>query len=113
VIRKLANAAIVPGLGWTLNTHSAPHLCDGSYDSFFGKEEQKNYFLSGQNDDHGGIFCDSYSGNLANLKHGVLVLRMEAWHGAGAAKGRKAGHVEKMPAIPHNDVSRVSLKLQT
>jgi hypothetical protein len=88
--RKLANPAIVPGLGWTLNTHSAPHLCDGSYDSFCGKENSSDCLLYGANDHRGGIFFDSYSGwlivNLANLKHGIVVLRLESWHGAGKAK---------------------------
>jgi hypothetical protein len=37
--RKLANPAIVPGWDgpWTRARHT--HLCDGSYDSFCGKEE--------------------------------------------------------------------------
>jgi hypothetical protein len=84
--RKLANPAIVPGLGWSLNTHSAPHLCGGS---FCGKERKK-YFLSRQNDDRGGIFVDSYSGwlivNLANMKHRLVIVRVETWHGSSSNK---------------------------
>jgi hypothetical protein len=69
--------------------HLAPHLCDGSYDSFYGTEERNKSFLSGQNDDRGGVFFDSYSGwlivNLANLKHGLVIVRVETWHGSSAS----------------------------
>jgi hypothetical protein len=102
--RKLANPAIVPGLGWTLNTHSAPHLCDGSYDSFCGKEKENNCLLYGHNDNRGGIFFDSYSGwlivNLANLKHGLLVLRLESWHEAGRAKRTEGWECENNACDP-------------
>jgi hypothetical protein len=96
--RKLANPAIVPGLGWTLNTHSAPHLCDGSYDSFCGKEEDNNCLLYGHNDHRGGIFFDSYSGwlivNLEDLKHGLVILRVETWHGSPSSKKTKGWQCE-------------------
>jgi hypothetical protein len=78
--RALANPAIVPGLGWSLNTHSAPQLCDGSYNSFCGKERMEGCLLYGGNDHRGGIFFDSFSGwlivNLADFKHGLLILRL-------------------------------------
>jgi hypothetical protein len=102
--RTLANPAIVPGLGWTLDTHAALHLCDGSYDSFCNKKECKSCLFSGHNDDRGGIFFDSYSGwllvNLANLKHGLLVLRLESWHGAGRAKRTEGWECENNVCDP-------------
>jgi hypothetical protein len=102
--RKLANPAIVPGLGWFLDTHSAPHLCDGSYDSFCGKEERNDCLLYGANDNRGGIFFDSYSGwlivNLAKLKHGLLVLRMETYHRPGEAKGTEGWTCENNACDP-------------
>jgi hypothetical protein len=101
---KLANPAIVPGLGWYLDTHSAPHLCDGSYDSFCGKEESSSCLLYGANDHRGGIFFDSYSGwlivNLAKLKHGLVVLRMESWHGPGMAKNTEGWTCENNACDP-------------
>jgi hypothetical protein len=102
--RKLANPAIVPGLGWFLDTHSAPHLCDGSYDSFCGKEKDSDCLLYGANDHRGGIFFDSYSGwlivNLAKLKHGLLVLRLESWHAPGRAEKTKGWTCENNACDP-------------
>jgi hypothetical protein len=48
-------------------------------------------FLLEQSDDRGGsFFDDSYSGwlivNLANLKHGLVIVRVETWHGSSATK---------------------------
>jgi hypothetical protein len=57
--RTLSKGSIVPGLGWTLDTHAAPHLCDGSYDSFCNIKESESCLLSGHNYDRGGIFFDT------------------------------------------------------
>lgn len=88
--RKMTDHSIVPGLGWSLNTHSAPYLCDESYDSFCGKEETNKRLLYGHNDDRGGLFFDSYSGwlivNLANLKEGLVIVRVETWHESSSNK---------------------------
>jgi hypothetical protein len=89
------------------DTRSAPHLCDGSYDSFCGGKEE-DCLLYGANDHRGGIF-DSYSGwlivNLAKLKHGLVAIRVFLAQDLLCARGRKGGHV-KQSAIPQDDVSR-------
>lgn len=91
--RVLANPVIKPGKGFALGTHSAPHLCDGSYYSFCGREASNNCLLSGHNDNRGGIFFDAYSGwlilNVPAMKAGLLMLRMETWHVDGACTKTK------------------------
>ena len=39
-MRKLANPAIIPGQGWTMSGKAAPDNCDGTYDSFCGRDNQ-------------------------------------------------------------------------
>jgi hypothetical protein len=100
----LANPAIAPGLGWSLNTHSAPQLCDGSYNSFCGKDEKEKCLLYGANDHRGGFFFDSFSGwlivNLADFKHGLLVLRVETWHKAYETKRTEGWKCENNACDP-------------
>jgi hypothetical protein len=78
------NPDIKPGLGWELDTYSAPDNCDGSYDSFCGRSRGSRCLLSGRNDHRGGLKFDSLSGwlilNLEKVQHGLILVKIEDWH---------------------------------
>jgi hypothetical protein len=88
--RELSNPDIIPGQGWGLNSFSAPGNCDGSYDSFCGRDESNTCLLYGHNDNRGGLLFDGYSGwlilNLDDFKHGIVVVKIEDWHLTGENK---------------------------
>jgi hypothetical protein len=88
--RELSNPDINPGQGWGLNSFSAPDNCDGSYDSFCGRDKSNTCLLYGHNDNRGGLLFDGYSGwlilNLDDFKHGIVVVKVEDWHGTGVNK---------------------------
>jgi hypothetical protein len=81
--RKPITSGLEPGQGWYLKTKSAPDNCDGSYDSFCGRSWDNDCLLSGHNDMRGGLGFDSFSGwlimNLENVKHGIIMIRVEDW----------------------------------
>jgi hypothetical protein len=78
------NPDIKPGLGWELDTNTAPDNCDGSYDSFCGRSNATTCLLYGHNDYRGGLKFDSLSGwlimNLEQLQHGLIIVKIEDWH---------------------------------
>ena len=77
------NPDIQPGLGWRLDTRSAPDNCDGSYDSFCGRSNSEVCLLSGHNDYRGGLHFDGVSGwlilTLPQLRHGLITVKIEDW----------------------------------
>jgi hypothetical protein len=81
---RSVNSAIKPGLGWELETISAPDNCDGSYDSFCGRSNDTSCLLYGHNDFRGGIKFDGLSGwlimNLEQVLHGLIIVKIEDWH---------------------------------
>lgn len=82
--KRSVNSAIKPGLGWELETSSAPDNCDGSYDSFCGRTNDTTCLLYGHNDFRGGIKFDGLSGwlimNLEQVLHGLIIVKIEEWH---------------------------------
>lgn len=88
--RELSNPDIIPGQGWGLSSFSAPDNCDGSYDSFCGRDESNTCLLYGHNDNRGGLLFDGYSGwlilNLDDFKHGIVVVKIEDYHDTGVNK---------------------------
>ena len=89
-----------PGQGWYLKTKSAPDNCDGSYDSFCGRSWDNDCLLSGHNDMRGGLGFDSYSGwlvlNLENVRHSIIMIRVEDWWGANDNERTKNWSCENM-----------------
>jgi hypothetical protein len=88
--RRLSNPDIVPGQGWGLNSMSAPDNCDGTYDSFCGRDESNQCLLYGHNDNRGGLLFDGYSGwlimNLKDVQHGMVMVKIEDWHATNENK---------------------------
>eukprot|EP00536_Pseudo-nitzschia_multiseries_P015039 jgi/Psemu1/216711/e_gw1.811.19.1 len=74
------------GKGYFLNTYSG--FCDGSVDSWCNRAASAKCLLYGHNDGRNGILLDSYCGwmvtNLAEFKHGFIVVKIETWHPAKA-----------------------------
>ena len=75
---------IQPGLGHMINGEPAGY-CDGSWNTECKRPASSRCLLSGHNDARGGILINSHSGwlvmTLANLKEGVIVTKIETWHG--------------------------------
>jgi hypothetical protein len=84
------NPDIAPGQGWGLNSYSAPNNCDGTYDSFCGRDDGNQCLLYGHNDNRGGLYFDGYSGwlimNLKDVQHGLAMIKIEDYHNTGANK---------------------------
>jgi len=85
--RDLLKSDFELGKGWGLVTKSSPDNCDGSYDSFCGREKDSDCLLYAHNDRRGGLVFDSLSGwlvlNLESLTHGLIILKIEDWHKSG------------------------------
>jgi len=81
---------IVPGKGWGLDTLTAADNCDGSYDSFCGRSNDNDCLLYAHNDHRGGLTFDGFSGwlvlSLSDMKHGIIILKIEDWHQSGENK---------------------------
>merc|ERR1712216_453147 len=82
---KFGKSPSVPiGRGLYLDTRAG--VCDGTVDSWCGKDKDSDCLLYNHNDGRKGIFVDSYSGwmvtNLPDVKHGFIVLKYESWHAA-------------------------------
>jgi hypothetical protein len=64
---------------------SAPDNCDGSWDSFCGRDWWSDCLLSGHNDNRGSLLFDSYSGwlklQLENVSHGLIFAGIYDWIG--------------------------------
>jgi hypothetical protein len=106
--RKPITSDLEPGLGWYLKTKSVPDNCDGSYDSFCGRSWDNDCLLSGHNDERGGLGFDSYSGwlilNLENVRHGIIMIRVEDWWGPRVNERTKTWNCENMSR--HKDCNR-------
>lgn len=85
--RRLAisKSDLPPGQGWDLDSKSAPDNCDGTYDSFCGKDKGADCLLIGHNDNRGNLLFDSYSGwlklSLENVTHGLIFVGIYDWMG--------------------------------
>lgn len=127
-----ANSAIKPGLGWELETISAPGNCDGSYDSFCGRSNDTTCLLYGHNDFRGGIKFDGLSGwlimNLEKLRYGLIIVKIEDWHwevvrptqgwtcennecGRSLAEGSADAVRSSDPALPENSARAMKDKV--
>lgn len=82
--RKPITSGLEPGKGWGLDSMSNPSVCDGTWNSFCGRSSS-NCMANGHNDNRGGLAFDGFSGwmmfDLENMKHGLIVVRMEDWRG--------------------------------
>jgi hypothetical protein len=78
------NPDIKPGIGWYLDSPSAPGNCDGSFDSFCARSAESECLLYGHNDHRGGLIFDGMSGwlvlTLNHVEHGLITLKIEDWH---------------------------------
>jgi hypothetical protein len=96
--RSLANPSITPGKGWFFTGNSAPDNCDGTYDSFCGRSQDNPCLLYGHNDGRSGLLFDSLSGwlimDLVELKEGIIILKIEDWHGAKSNKATEGWRCE-------------------
>jgi hypothetical protein len=86
-VRKPITSGLEPGQGWSISTKSASDNCDGTWDSFCGRSADNDCLFNGHNDVRGGLGFDSYSGwlivNLYDVRHGVIIVRVEDWWGPG------------------------------
>lgn len=77
-----------PGKGWFMQAIGAADHCDGTYDSFCGRQASNDCLLYQHNDARSGIMMDSLSGwvvmKLSAVEHGAIVVKMETWHPSGA-----------------------------
>lgn len=70
-----------------LPTKASPNMCNGTYDSFCGRDEKNQCLLYAHNDHRGGLTFDSLSGwgvfELKGLKHGQVFVKMDSWRRLG------------------------------
>jgi hypothetical protein len=79
-----------PGQGWSLDSVASADNCDGSYYGFCGRGTDNHCLLYGHHDYRGGLLFDGYSGwlsmTLSNMTHGIIMIKIEDWHGTGENK---------------------------
>ena len=92
VVTSFATNDIRPGLGWMRDGDGkgAPDNCDGTYDSFCGREERSSCLLYAHADNRAGFFFDGFSGwivlNLKDVLHGVVIAKFDEWLPTGSNK---------------------------
>ena len=73
---------IIPGQGWVVSGHTG--FCDGTYMSTCERDPGNNCLAKGHNDGRGNFEGDPLAGwfvfTLPDVKEGIILVRMEAWH---------------------------------
>ena len=75
---------VVPGQGWVVSETTHTGFCDGTYMSTCERDPGNNCLAIGHNDGRGCLQGDPLAGwmvfTLPDVKEGIILVRMEAWH---------------------------------